>query len=133
MGAPPSRAITASALSGVELVQLVGFVGGKVVRDTLRNVALILTMRCDQASWLISNSQERELNGAERCALSFHLLICRVCRKYRRQLAFMRNVLRRLKEPELHYETVSSLIDEKESGEMRGRISKKIHEKLDST
>ena len=89
-------------------------------------------MRCDQASRLISHSQERQLNGAERCALSFHLLICRVCRKYRKQLKFMRNILHRLKEPQPYYETTSSLIDEKQSSEMRGRISKKIHEKLDS-
>ncbi len=103
-----------------------------MVRETLRNVVLILTMRCDQASRLISHSQERQLNGAERCALSFHLLICRVCRKYRKQLKFMRNILHRLKEPQPYYETTSSLIDEKQSSEMRGRISKKIHEKLDS-
>jgi len=104
-----------------------------VVRETLGNIVLILTMRCDQASRLISNSQERQLNKAERCALSFHLLICRVCRKYKRQLAFMRNVLSRLKEPRLYFETGFSLIDEEQSGEMRGRISKKIREKLDST
>lgn len=90
-------------------------------------------MRCDQASQLISNSQERQLNRPERCALSFHLLICRVCRKYKKQLKFMRNILLRLKEPQLYYETASSLVDEKQSREMRGRISKKIHEKLDST
>ena len=103
-----------------------------MARETLKNIVLILTMRCDQASRLISNSQERELNGAERCALSFHLLICRVCRKYKRQLAFMRSVLSRLKNPGLYFETGSSLIDENRSSKMRGRISKKIHEKLDS-
>lgn len=65
--------------------------------------------------------------------MSFHLLICRVCRKYKKQLKFMRNILLRLKEPQLYYETASSLVDEKQSREMRGRISKKIHEKLDST
>jgi predicted anti-sigma-YlaC factor YlaD len=103
-----------------------------VVRETLRNVVLILTMRCDRASRLLSHSQERQLNGAERCALSFHLLICTACRKYKRQLKFMRSVLHRLKEPQPYYETTSSLIDERQSGEMRVRISKKIHEKLDS-
>ncbi len=104
-----------------------------MIRETLRNVVLILTMRCDQASRLISHSQERQLNGAERCALSFHLLICRVCRKYKKQLKFMRKILSKLRDPQAYLETASSLIDERQSGEMRGRISKEIHEKLDST
>lgn len=64
--------------------------------------------------------------------MSFHLLICRVCRKYKKQLAFMRNILSRLKEPELYLEVGSSSIDEKHSDQMRGRISKKIRENLDS-
>ena len=80
----------------------------------------------------MSHSQERQLNGAERWALSFHLLICRVCRKYKKQLASMRNILSRLKEPELYLEVDSSSIDEKHSDQMRGRISKKIRENLDS-
>lgn len=107
-------------------------VGERVVRETLNNVVLILTMRCDQASRLISHSQERQLNGAERWALSFHLMICRVCRKYRKQLALMRDVLSRLKSPELYLEADSSAIDQQHSDQMRKRISKKIRENLDS-
>ena len=103
-----------------------------MIRETLGNIALILSMRCDQASRLISHSQERQLNGAERWALSFHLLICRVCRKYKKQLKLMRDVLSSLKETEPYYEISPSLIDEKELGEMRGRISENIHEELDS-
>jgi hypothetical protein len=80
----------------------------------------------------VSHSQERQLNKAERWALSFHLLICRVCRKCRKQLAFMRNVLSRLKEPELYFEYGSSYVDRKHSEELRQRISKRTRENLDS-
>lgn len=72
------------------------------------------------------------MNRAERCALSMHLLVCRVCRKYKRQLKLMREVLTSLKEPDPYYETAPSMIDKKQSAEMRERISKKIHKNLDS-
>ncbi|MHC4074098.1 MAG: anti-sigma factor family protein [Planctomycetota bacterium] len=89
-------------------------------------------MRCDQASRLISHSQEAPLNKAERWALSFHLLICRMCRKYKKQLKLMRNILGRLAEPQVYEAVASFLLDEEQSRKLRGRISKKIRENLDS-
>ena len=92
----------------------------------------IMTQRCDQASRLISNSQEAPLNKAERGALSFHLLICRVCRKYKKQLKFMRDILSRLSDSRLYDIMTPSLLPEEQSQALQARISKKIHEKLDS-
>ena len=103
-----------------------------MVRKTLQNIVFILTLRCDQASRLISNSQETQLNKAESFALSFHLLICRMCRKYRKQLKLMRDVLGRLAESRLYDIVATSLLTEEQAKELRGRISKKIREKLDS-
>ncbi len=91
-----------------------------------------MTLRCDQASRLISNSQEAPLNKAERLALSFHLLICRVCRKYKKQLKLIRHILGRLSESRLYDIVAPSLLNEEQAKELRGRISKKIREKLDS-
>ncbi|MFH1718571.1 MAG: hypothetical protein ABIF19_14550 [Planctomycetota bacterium] len=103
-----------------------------MARKTLKNIVLILTMRCDQASRLISHSQEAPLGGAERWALCLHLLICRMCRKYRRQLKLMRDILGRLTESRLYDTVASSLLDEEQARALRGRISKKIRENLDS-
>ena len=103
-----------------------------MVRKTLKNIVFILTLRCDQASRLISFSQEAPLNKAERLALSFHLLICRVCRKYKKQLKLMRDILAKLKESRLYDIVASSLMTEEQSKALRGRISKKIRENLDS-
>jgi hypothetical protein len=103
-----------------------------MVRKTLKNIVFIMTLRCDQASRLISNSQEAPLNKVERWALFLHLLICRVCPKFRKQLKLMRDVLGRLSEPRLYDEIATSLLNEKQTEELRGRISKKIREKLDS-
>jgi hypothetical protein len=104
-----------------------------MVRKTLKNIVFILTLRCDQASRLISYSQEAPLNIAERWALSFHLLICKMCRKYKKQLKLMRDVLGRLTESRLYEIVASSLLTEEQSQALRSRISKKIREKLDST
>ena len=105
----------------------------EVVRETLQNVLVILTMRCDQASRLISHSQERRLNTVERWALSLHLLICNVCRKYKGQLTLMRNLLGRFKDPELYSRADTSSTDKQHSARMRERISKRIHKELDSS
>ncbi|MBN1909091.1 MAG: zf-HC2 domain-containing protein [Pirellulales bacterium] len=57
---------------------------------------LILTLHCDESSHLLSDAQDRELTRVERAALSFHLMLCRNCCRFRRQLEFMRKALRRL-------------------------------------
>jgi len=89
-------------------------------------------MRCDEASRLISHCQEAPLAGAEKYALSLHLLICRMCRTYKRQLKLMRELLSRLKKPGFYDESASSPLDEEQSRAMQARISKKIRENLDS-
>lgn len=100
--------------------------------ETLKNVILILTTRCDHASVLLSKSQETSLSKTERWALSLHLLICRMCRKYKKQLKLMRNILGRLTEPQTYDAVMPFLLDKKQSEALRGRISKKIMENLDS-
>jgi hypothetical protein len=92
----------------------------------------ILTLRCDQASRLISFSQEASLNKAERVALSFHLLICRMCRNYKKQLKLMRDILAKLRESRLYDIMASSLLTKEQSKALKSRISKKIRENLDS-
>ncbi len=60
----------------------------------LSALTMLLTLTCDQASRLLSESQEIPLNFTQRAALRFHLWICRSCRRYRRQLHFLRKLLR---------------------------------------
>jgi hypothetical protein len=103
-----------------------------MIWKSLKTIGFILTLRCDQASRLLSLAQESPLNRAERLALSLHLLICRVCRKYRRQLALMRNVLARLTQSEAYDDMSSSLLDEGQSHALQERLSRNLHKKLDS-
>jgi hypothetical protein len=55
-----------------------------------------------------------------------------MCRKYKKQLKFMRDILSRLAESRLYDIIAPSLLTEEQAEALRGRISKKIHEKLDS-
>ena len=103
-----------------------------MVWNTLKNIVFIVTLRCDQSSRLISHSQEAPLNRVERLALFFHVLGCRMCRKYRKQLKLMRDVLARLADPQLYTTMASSLLDESQSLALRKRISKKLRDHLDS-
>ena len=52
--------------------------------------------------------------------------------KYKKQLKLMRNILSRLAEPRLYEKAAPSPLTKEQVNELRGRISKKIREKLDS-
>ncbi len=55
----------------------------------------ILTLRCEEASLLASQELDEPLGLAQRLAIWGHLLACRSCRRFRRQLWFLREALRR--------------------------------------
>ncbi len=51
---------------------------------------------CKRASQLISESLDRRLGARERFALTVHMIVCAMCRAYRRQLLFIRSATRDL-------------------------------------
>ena len=55
-----------------------------------------LTLRCAEASRLLSEANERPLSRLERNAVRGHLLVCRGCRAARRQIATLRAAARDL-------------------------------------
>jgi predicted anti-sigma-YlaC factor YlaD len=52
-------------------------------------IGWILTLRCESASELLSRRLDEPLGLAERLAVHGHLLSCRHCRRFRRQLRFL--------------------------------------------
>jgi hypothetical protein len=52
-----------------------------------------ITPTCQDATRLLSESMDRTLPRRTRIALTVHLLICRGCRAYRRQLQRIRGAL----------------------------------------
>jgi hypothetical protein len=57
-----------------------------------------MNISCKEASRLVSQSQDRQLSLGEQVALRLHLAICRGCRAFSVQLAFLRRAVRRLAE-----------------------------------
>lgn len=55
----------------------------------------VLTLRCEEASELISHAMDEPLPRLEALALWGHLLACTSCRRFRRQLRSLRTALRR--------------------------------------
>jgi hypothetical protein len=55
----------------------------------------ILTLHCEEASSLISRELDEPLGLPERLAVRGHVLVCRSCRRFRRQLQFLRVALQR--------------------------------------
>jgi hypothetical protein len=56
-------------------------------------------LNCKDSTRLLSASQDRSLTVGERIALKVHLLICKGCANYRRQLDFLRQACGRLRTP----------------------------------
>jgi len=53
-------------------------------------------MSCKDVSRLVSQGQDRKLGFGERIALRLHLAICAGCENVERQMAFLREALRKL-------------------------------------
>ena len=62
--------------------------------DTSDDPIRLVGLRCSHATRLISQSLERPLLRRERIALGFHLLVCKWCRRYRRQLRLIQGMIR---------------------------------------
>ena len=50
----------------------------------------VLTLTCEEAAHLLSDDQDRELTRLERIALRAHLVSCRKCKQFKRQLALIK-------------------------------------------
>jgi hypothetical protein len=51
-------------------------------------------LSCKEATRLLSEALDRRLLLSERIALGFHLFICKMCRRYARQVRMLTDVLR---------------------------------------
>lgn len=60
----------------------------------LKKILTILTLSCDGAAYYLSKAQEAPLTRTERWALRMHLLVCTGCRRYKRHLLFLRELIR---------------------------------------
>lgn len=57
-----------------------------------------LMYSCEQASKLSSRAMEEPLGRLQRVQLSLHLMLCRNCKNFSRQIEFLRRTSRKLPE-----------------------------------
>jgi hypothetical protein len=50
---------------------------------------------CKDASRLLSQAEERPMSASQRMRVKWHLAVCGMCRAFERQLAVMREAMRR--------------------------------------
>ncbi len=83
---------------------------------TFKGILQILSLRCEEADRLMSDSLDRRLTWSERVALKGHLAVCRACRRARRQLLILQQAMRK------SFESAGAAGDEVLSPEGRDRI-----------
>ena len=81
-----------------------------------------LIWTCRASSRLLSDTLERPLSRAERTALRFHLVLCRHCRRFRRNLQNLRMMARHLTAPGVGGVTLVPKL----SDEGRARITRTV-------
>ena len=54
------------------------------------SIKKILTIHCNESAQLLSLRQEQPLSTTDKIALRLHLLLCKACRSYEKQLSFFR-------------------------------------------
>ncbi len=52
-------------------------------------------LHCDKVSKFVSESMDRDLSFIERMGVRFHLLMCRHCARFAKQLEHMRSAIRK--------------------------------------
>ena len=78
---------------------------------------------CKKITSMISESMDRELPLYKRMGIRFHLMMCALCRRYQKQLYFIRSVLHQC-------DDVEDLSCQSMSPEARTRIEEKLNDKL---
>ena len=51
-------------------------------------------LTCKETSLLVSQSLDRKLPWGERVAVRLHLLVCETCKRFKRQIEFLRTAVR---------------------------------------
>jgi hypothetical protein len=88
----------------------------------LHDIKMVLSLSCDESSRLVSDDLERPLSRTERLALCLHLMVCNRCRRFRRNLKLLRELLRRRAERSLAATSVPPVLAPDE----RARILKTL-------
>jgi predicted anti-sigma-YlaC factor YlaD len=91
----------------------------------LKTVWRLLNLPCREMTRLASASLEGDLSRLERIVLKTHLLYCIACRRYLRQIVFVKRALRQIVQ---HVETGATLPGPGLPEDVRARIKQALRE-----
>jgi len=84
-------------------------------------------LSCEQTSELLSRGLDQHLPFRQRMAVRIHVLMCRACTQYEKQLRFIRRATRRLSQGTEHGGQAATPL----SPEARERIKNALKQNLD--
>ena len=84
-------------------------------------------LSCKQTAELLSRGLDEHLPLTQRMALRIHMLMCRACRQYEKQLHFIRRAARRLSQATEHGDQAATPL----SPEARERIRYALKQNMD--
>ena len=61
---------------------------------TFKKILHVLSLRCEEADRLMSDSLDRQLTWSEQVALQGHMIVCRACRRAWRQMLILQQTMR---------------------------------------
>lgn len=64
-----------------------------MMKNCLSALKLILTLKCEQSTRLVSDSLDRELSLVERWAVRLHYIGCWSCRRFGKQIRLIQKAL----------------------------------------
>jgi hypothetical protein len=95
----------------------------KKISDVFKTSICTLMPSCRDASRLQSEALDKELSLSKRFGLSLHLLVCKWCRRYGKQIRFLRDAAHE------HSENLSEAVPQKLSAEARERIKQRLQQR----
>lgn len=61
------------------------------MKTLLARAHFVLTLNCEQSTRIVSDSLDRHLTFTERLAVRLHYIGCMSCRRFRKQIEFVRD------------------------------------------
>src|SRR5205814_4684397 len=93
-----------------------------IVKTLVRGLA-DFSPRCKTATRLQSEALDRKLPLRQRCGLRVHLLLCKWCRRYGKQITFLRDTAHE------HPDDMAEPVPQRLSDEARERIKQRLRTK----
>lgn len=63
------------------------------MKNFLSAVRLILTLKCEHSTHLVSDGFDRDLTFSERWAVRLHAMVCLSCRRFGKQIRLLKGML----------------------------------------